>query len=131
MDRLYIKKTESTLEVDFNPAAAILLMRGESYPENALKFFAPVLEWLGVYLSGLEAGSRLMVDFDIVYFNSSSSKVLMNIFELFDTIAKQGVEVSILWRHHAENEISQECGEEFGEDLEFANFALLPYEESR
>lgn len=131
MDSLYIKQSDSTLEVDFNPVTGVLCMRGESYPENALKFFAPVLAWINDYLAGLGAGDSVTVDMDIIYFNSSSSKVLMNIFDSFDSAARRGVVVSILWRHHEENEIAQECGEEFAEELEHARFALLPYEDGQ
>ncbi len=130
MERLVIKQTGSTLGVDFDPHNAVLAMRGESYPENALKFFTPVLEWLDAYFSQLRAGADVRVDFDIVYFNSSSSKVLMNVFDALDEAAVKGINVDILWRYHEENEIAQECGEEFGEELSAAHFAMLAYGDS-
>ncbi len=129
MERLAIEPTDATLLVDFDPETAILMLRGESYPENANKFFTPVLEWLDDYFSSLDAGEKVTVDMDILYFNSSSSKALMNLFDAFDTAARQGLKLQILWRYHVENEIAQECGEEFGEDLDTARLTLCPYED--
>ena len=130
MDRLFIEPTESTLHVDFDPQNGTLAMRGESYPENAIKFFSPILDWLKQYLGGLQAGARVLVNMDIVYFNSSSSKALMNCFDAFDDAARRGVRVDIAWHHHEENEIAKECGEEFGEELEAASFTIRPYKDS-
>jgi len=130
MERLVIKQTNSTLGVDLDPSAATLIMRGESYPENAVKFFTPVLEWLDAFFSRLDSGAQVKVDLDIVYFNSSSSKVLMNIFDAFDAAAKTGIDVSICWRYHVDNEIALECGEEFGEELAAAAFEMQAYEDA-
>lgn len=127
MERLTIRQTDSTLYVDFDPETATLVMRGESYPENAVNYFTPILEWLNAYFANQRENTKVTVDLDIVYFNSSSSKVLMNLFDIFDDAAKNGAEISILWRYHEENEIAQECGEEFGEELEAACFTMLAY----
>jgi hypothetical protein len=59
MDRLVIERTASTLGVDFDAQNATLSMSGESYPENALVFFSPVLAWLETYLAGLKPGSEV------------------------------------------------------------------------
>ena len=130
MERLVIAQTDSTLGVDFDPERRCLLLRGESYPENAAKFFAPVLQWLETWLPGLAPGAEVAADLDIVYFNSSSSKVLMNLFDLFEETARRGVRLSVLWRYHEDNEIAQECGEEFGQELQAAAFAMHPYQET-
>jgi hypothetical protein len=127
MEPLVIPPTESTLSVNFDPQSATLHMQGESYPENAGNFFAPVLAWLQSYFAGLGYGDTVRVKLDIVYFNSSSSKALMNCFDLFNEAAGRGINVSILWCHHQENEIARECGEEFGEEMDRASFAMCPY----
>ena len=127
MEHLLIEQTVSTLGVDFDPLSSVLSMRGESYPENAPSFFSPILSWLENYLESLEDGTEVLVDLDIIYFNSSSSKVMMNIFDLLDDAARKGVGVRIVWRYHLENEISEECGREFAEELTAAGFEMKPY----
>lgn len=127
MQTLRIAKTGATLEVDFNPLGGTMSLTGESYPENALAFFAPVLDWAEHYCETLGSGSRLQVEMDIVYFNSSSSKALMRLFEILDAAAWAGADVHIVWRYHEENEMAQECGEEFAEELGAARFVMEPY----
>lgn len=127
MNPLVIEQTESTLGVDFDPGHARLVLRGESYPENAFKFFTPVLAWLEQYLAGLGPGAKVGVEMDIVYFNSSSSKALMNVFDTLEAAARTGVEVSIDWLYHAENEIALDCGEEFAEELTACAFDMKAY----
>ncbi|WP_028315288.1 DUF1987 domain-containing protein [Desulfatibacillum aliphaticivorans] len=129
MQQLLIEQTASTLGVDFDPQTSTLAMSGESYPENALKFFTPVAAWLEEFLSSRTPGDKIQVDLDIIYFNSSTSKVLMNIFDMLEEAAKKRILVNIAWKHHAENEISQECGEEFAEELQYANFKIQAYED--
>lgn len=130
MEPLLIQQSNATLGVDFDPRSNRLVLRGESYPEDARKFFAPVLQWLKTYFQELPAGVDVQVVMDIVYFNSSSSKALMNVFDVFENAARSGARVEILWMHHVENEVAQECGEEFGEELQAAGFRMQAYEDA-
>ena len=66
-----------------------------------------------------------MFDFEIVYFNSSSSKTLMDLFELLDDAAKAGKRVVVNWRYDRDNETAKECGEEFREDVAALRFNLV------
>jgi hypothetical protein len=127
MERLHIEATRSTLFVDFNPEEDVFVMKGESYPENALKFFTPVLEWLAKYLDTCRSDTSMILDMDIIYFNSSSSKALMNLFELLESAAGSGMGIRVNWRHHEMNDVACECGEEFAEDLQGIAFLLHPY----
>jgi hypothetical protein len=128
MEPLIIKKTRSSLAVHFDPDSGVLRMQGESYPENAGKFFEPVLGWLEAYLQQADQDAQVAMDMDIVYFNSSSSKALMDLFILLEDAGAAGKRVSVTWRYHPENEIAQECGEEFAEDCASVRFHLAPYE---
>ena len=127
MQHLHIPQTSSTLGVDFNPDSGVLRIDGESYPENAFNFFAPIIDWLQDYLRESEPEVEITMDLDIIYFNSSSSKVLMNIFDMLDEAAANGAGVTIVWRHHEENDISEQCGQEFAEEVCSAKFELQAY----
>ncbi len=69
------------------------------------------------------------IDMEIIYFNSSSSKALMNLFDLFEEAAQSGKQIQINWRYHEENDTALECGEEFKEDLEAVEFNLVKISE--
>lgn len=63
---------------------------------------------------------------DMFYFNSHSAKFLMALFETLDEAAGAGNRVAISWAFAADDTNMQELGEEFGEDLENAQFVLVP-----
>ena len=67
----------------------------------------------------------LTVNIEMIYFNSSSSKVLMNLFDMLDEKAAAGIKIVINWLYDEENDIALEYGEEFLEDLEDATFNLV------
>ena len=60
----------------------------------------------------------------LTYFNSSSSKVLLDIFDLLDEAGENGNKIVIHWLYDKGNETLQEYGEEFQEDFENVEFLL-------
>jgi hypothetical protein len=100
-----------------------LEIKGESYPENSATFYSPMLEWLETYLQQRHEGP-VNVEIELVYFNSSSSKILMNFFDLLEDAAQNGVQIKVLWRYNQDNDVALECGEEFQEDMEHVEFYL-------
>jgi len=121
MDNLVIEQTYSTPYVCFDATTGVFQIKGESFPENVAKFYAPVMAWLREYLS---TNQELVMEFEVIYFNSSTSKVFMTIFDLLETEAKSGKQVSVRWRCNKENETAIECGGEFKEDLEVLPFYI-------
>ena len=126
MENLTIEKTVSTPLIHFDAAAGRLEIQGESYPENVAKFYTPVLDWIKEYLSSTYDDA--VIRFDIPYFNSSTSKILLVIFDLLEQGVKNGKQLSVKWMCQEENEMAFECGEEFKEDLEGLTFEIEQYE---
>ena len=121
MKRIQIAKTKSSPEIDFNPETNILSMSGESYPENTIQFYDPLLDWLKGYLS--ERGDNEVVfNIELIYFNSSSSKVLLDIFDMLEETKNDKITVN--WIHDEEDEAMEEYGEEFEEDIENIKFNI-------
>jgi len=123
MENIYIESTESTPEVHFDFAKNELLIKGESYPENVTKFYGPLFEKLSTYLEA-ETEREITVTLELVYFNSSSVKVIMNLFDMLETAATAGNKVHIIWCYQEDDETIEEFGEEFSEDLEHAKFTM-------
>ena len=71
----------------------------------------------------MTGGTQL--NLEIIYLNSSSSKILLNLFDMLDDAARRGQEIVINWRYHEESETALECGEEFAEELTTAKFNLV------
>ena len=98
-------------------------MRGESYPEDVTAFFGPIVEKLEEHLDGLDGGT-VQFNFELIYFNSSTAKILMGLFETLDDAADAGNNVTVTWVFETDDDNMQELGEEFAEDLEHARFIL-------
>ncbi len=127
MKHLIIEKTKSTPFVHFNNETNVLQIKGESYPENTAKFYAPVFSWLEDFLPTTTGGGAVTAELEINYFNSSSSKVLMDFFNRLEDVADQGCSVTINWRYHEENDMAVEYGEEFQEELSKVGFNLIKF----
>ncbi|MEF3306109.1 DUF1987 domain-containing protein [Paenibacillus sp. GYB003] len=112
-----IAGTKSSPAVDFNPADNVLTLIGQSYPENAFKFYEPILEWLDDYLAQLSPEDEAVARFQIPYMNTSSTKCLMMLLEKLDGAYAQGKRVAVRWSCNPENEGEFECAEELKEDL--------------
>lgn len=123
MQKLEIKATDRSPEVSLDFDNHHLIIKGESYPEDVTTFYRPVFEALDTYLESLGGGS-CRVDFELIYFNSSSAKAIMNLLEKLDEAAENGSSISIHWFFDAEDDTMQELGEEFGEDLSHAGFQV-------
>jgi hypothetical protein len=102
------------------------MISGESFPENASRFYTPVLQWIRDYMKELSS-QKAEVNFEISYFNSSTSKVFLNIFGIFEEAVKDGKNIIVNWLCSKENESAIECGEEFKEDLEKLQFNIIEF----
>ncbi|MBI5248525.1 MAG: DUF1987 domain-containing protein [Desulfomonile tiedjei] len=128
MENLVLEATKSSPSIFFDAEKGVLEIKGKSYPENAAKFFSPVLDWLKEYLASAETGNTV-VNMEIIYLNSSSSKAFLNLFDVLESAAKNGQQVVVNWRYHEENETALECGEEFREELQSVIFNLVELSE--
>ena len=114
-EHLDIPKTKDKPHVLFTASSGSLLIEGESYPENAQDFYRPIVEMLEAYCAGDHA--RLLVEFKLQYFNSSSSKCLLNILDLLEEFAAKGGEVTVNWFYEEQDEDLKESGEDFADGL--------------
>lgn len=106
-----------------------LLIHGESYPENAKEFFQPAIEWIKNYLDVVDPDVRITVNIDLVYYNSSSAKILMNIFDMLESAAQKGQNIIVNWIYDLRNVSALESGEDFQEEMDAVTFLLVPKEE--
>ena len=123
MDNIKIERTERSPEIDFDFQNNVFSLRGESYPEDVPAFFGPHIGALESHLAGLSEGT-VEFNFEMIYFNSTSAKVVMKLFDALEEAAGNGVAVTVNWYFDAEDDNMEELGEEFGEDLEAAVFNL-------
>lgn len=116
MELLYVEKTKSSPEIDFNPERGILKISGQSYPENAFKFYEPLFDWIDDYFKITDKEIQLCIS--LIYLNTSSIKCLMDIIYKFEQASQNGKKIIINWYYKSSNRNILECGKEFKEDLE-------------
>ena len=116
MDNIYIEATATSPEIDFRFDQHLLSMKGESYPENAAAFYAPIVEQLRRFLATQEQAS-ITTNIALAYFNSSSTKMLFSIFDALDQAAQAGNRIEVNWYHDEEDETIFEFGEELKADF--------------
>jgi SiaC family regulatory phosphoprotein len=95
------------------------LIEGQSYPENSMSFYEPVIAWIKEYLS--KENEEFLLKIRLLYINTSSTKAMFYIFDILEEAFKNGKNVKINWIYDSENEMAKETGEELLEDL------TLPY----
>lgn len=127
MENIVIAASERSPEVLFDFAASTLKLKGESYPEDVAAFYGPLLTALDKWLAGLNK-TALTLDIELVYFNSSSAKALMNLLLLLEKAGAAGNQVVVNWHFNSEDDTMQEFGEDFAEDLEHVQFNLCAVE---
>ena len=111
MELYNLEPTNRTPKIEFNPSKNTFLITGRSIPENSIDFYKPAIDWLSSYLKNPLQLTVLEVKLE--YFNTSSSKCLVDIFRKIESLHKSGKEAQIKWYFIEEDEDMQESGEDF------------------
>ena len=72
-----------------------------------------------------KADGQFNVEIKLVYFNSSSARVLMEIMDQMDEKAETGLVVDVKWYCDPDDEITKEFAEDICEDLSHLNFTII------
>lgn len=120
MDSLTIQHTDETPSVTLDKAKGIFRIADNSYPDDARKFFAPVLAWIEQYFE--EPNPETVFEFALSYFNTSSAKIITKILNILkENNTKTAVKVR--WCYEADDTDMQKSGVRYqqlsGVDFEF------------
>lgn len=111
METIIIEGTPKTPSVNFDSASGILQLKGRSIPENSIEFYKPLVEWLDEYAA--KPQPKTAVNIQLEYFNTSSSKCLLDLFKKLETMHKNGNEIMIRWYYEEDDEDMLEAGEDY------------------
>lgn len=95
-ESLTILPTRDTPEVIFDTFRGVLSIKGRCYPSDVKKFFEPILSWLQEYVDNPIALSTA-VHIDLEYFNTTSGKVILSMFETLNTLYQKNHQTSVKW----------------------------------
>jgi hypothetical protein len=124
MTKLEISETEYTPYILLDPEDRKIVIRGNSFPENTFEFYKSVISWLDNFFAQ-ESKEKITVEFEINYFNSSSSQLFFQLFDTFDDVASKGTSLEISWIYEEDNSSAEEAGEDFIEEYEDLSIKLV------
>jgi len=108
MDNIYKESTDKTPEVKFITEEGLMEIKGRSIPENSLKFYEELLNWVEHYSEN--AHDVTNVNIHLEYFNTSSSKCLLDLFKKMENIKNP---ININWYYEEDDEDMLEAGEDY------------------
>jgi hypothetical protein len=112
METLNIEGTAKTPTIKFDPSKGVVELRGRSIPENSIEFYKPLIDWLEKYSQAPQ--NNTVVNIQLEYFNTSSSKCILDVFKKLEAINKAGnSSVVINWHYEEDDEDMSEAGEDY------------------
>lgn len=125
MENLFIAPTDVTPKVDFNLTTGVFEFSGVSRPEDVLVFFDTPLDWLQTLTIALSEDSSLASQipplklvFNMSYYNTSSSKYLIQILKSVMHVMDYGVTLTVEWHYEEGDDKMREDGEDLAEAVE-------------
>ena len=126
MEPLRLEQTDDSPLVELDQENNLFEISGKSLPEDLVDFYMPVLDWLNVYRAN--PNPKTEFSFKLIYFNTASSKLLLDILMLFEEMVEEGHAVTVKWFSLQSDEDMQEAGKEYEEmvdvPFEHATYAL-------
>lgn len=121
---LRIPPTNESLEITLDKDMGRFEFYGKSLPENPNEFFEPVLAWFREYVK--EPNKETILVFKMEYFNTASSKRLLDVLSICYEIHKKKQSIIVNWYYRFNDEDMKETGESFSEIVHLP-FKFLTY----
>lgn len=110
--------------VSFNAETGVCEISGESYLEDTNMFYQPLLEWLETYTK--EEKKSVQFSIRLKYYNTSSSKYLLELLKILKEHQMEGGKVEVYWYYPEVDTSIMEDAEDYREFLEL-DITILPY----
>ncbi|HWY12546.1 MAG TPA: DUF1987 domain-containing protein [Bacteroidia bacterium] len=111
MEKYSIDGTPKTPTISFDLGTGVLEIKGRSIPENSIEFYKPLVDALDKYAGSPKSATN--VNIQLEYFNTSSSKCILDVFKKLENINKNGSAVVINWHYEEDDEDMLEAGEDY------------------
>ena len=110
LPRVCIDEEKGTIEIS-----------GRSVSPQTNEFFEPIMDYLQMYLD--YKLSSIEITIDLEYFNTSSSRILLNLFKLAqENSEKHGYEAKVRWITENDDDGMEDAGSDY------ASMVKLPFE---
>lgn len=123
MEDLKLNGSPKTPDVSFSVSGELWL-KGRSIPENSIEFYKPLMDWLEEYSKTPKSSTTLNMQLE--YFNTSSSKCILDLFKKMETISGT---LLVHWYYEEDDEDMLEAGEDYQAIIKVP-FKMIQLEES-
>jgi hypothetical protein len=125
MKSLIINETDdSAPKIILDKDASKFQISGVSLPEDVIGFYTPVVKWIEKYIT--DPNPQTEFEVKLTYFNTSSSKAILDILTLFDKLTDTNDFVSVTWYYPEMDDDLLATGHEFKNMLKMP-FTFISY----
>lgn len=110
-----IAATDDTPSVIMDLRNFVVRIEGASFPEDAVDFYTPVLEW--VKKLGNEFEDEFVCDFDFTILSSASNKMIFELLIKMEKLHLEGCKVKVNWFYESFDEDMFDEGKGFKEGM--------------
>ncbi|MEE4196219.1 MAG: DUF1987 domain-containing protein [Bacteroidales bacterium] len=123
MEALRIEPTDDSPLINFNPFKGLMIITGNSIPENASLFYEPVILWLNEYNKNPQLKTTFFFKLKVI--SSSSTKIFFDILNSIDALYDSGKSaVNVLWHYSLYDDEIREIGLDYRDSMN-APFELI------
>jgi hypothetical protein len=126
MENLILEGSAKTPTVKFDAGNGVLELKGRSIPENSIEFYKPLNDWIEAY--GGNPKPNTIVEIKLEYFNTSSSKCILDLFKQLEKLNSGNTEVKVNWYFEEDDEDMEEAGEDYQAIIDLP-FKMIEVEE--
>ncbi|MCR5454899.1 MAG: DUF1987 domain-containing protein [Bacteroidales bacterium] len=120
LEVLRIEPTFATPAVVMDADNGIFRISGNSYPEDPLPVYVPVIDWFKKYME--HPLPRTVFEFKFMYFSTASTQLIFELFRMLEEIFNNKYEVLVRWYYTADNDEIHENG------IDFSSLFEMPFE---
>ncbi len=126
MKNIHVTSTEDSPSIVFDVEQKIFQITGRSVPENVVAFYQPIKDWFVEYIENPAFPVTLELKFS--YFNTSSSKLILDILILLDKAYKKNAPVKVHWYYEKDDVDLFSAGKGYAELVQIP-FEFISYVE--
>ena len=116
--------TSKTPGIRFDEQDGRLVIIGRSLPENAAEFYGPLFDAIEAYKK--DPNPKTQVQLCLEYFNTSSSRILLDLIKSFAWLQKTGkTALKVVWQFEKDDLDMEDAGNEYKQILEDIEFEIV------
>lgn len=115
-------------DVKLDASTGVCHISGESYLEDTDEFYNNIINWLERFTKELK--KPLQFNFRLTYFNTSSSRSILNVLRVLKKYEEDGGQVTVNWYYPEDDDSIAEEAEDYMKDtgLKLNMYAFQPEE---